>query len=395
MAKLSIKDLQLKGKKIFLRVDFNVPLDENLKITDDTRITASLPTIKYILEKGGIPIIASHLGRPKGKKDPKMSLAPVSKRLEELLKQKVIFAPDCVGDEVKRLAQGLKEGDLLLLENLRFHAEEEKNDPEFAKGLASLADLYVNDAFGSAHRAHASVAAIASHFENPSCGFLMEKELKYLDNTLKNPKRPLLAIIGGAKVSTKIGVIKNLLNTVDNLAIGGGMCFTFYKAKGYNIGKSLCEDDFLNEAKTILTNSRLYLPTDVLVAQEPKEGNPTKNVSVTSIPQDFAGVDIGDKAVSDISRFINNAKTIVWNGPMGIFEIDNFAKGTEAVAKAVADATLKGAISIVGGGDTIAALSKFNLLNKVSHASTGGGASLEYLEGIELPGVKVLKDKIA
>jgi len=393
MPKLSVRDLQLKDKKVFVRVDFNVPLDEDQNITDDTRIRASLPTIEYILNQGGIPILASHLGRPKGKPNPKMSLAPVAKRLEELLKRKVIFAPDCVGDEVQKICQGLKPGDILLLENTRFHAEETANDPGFSKELASMAELYVNDAFGSAHRAHGSVEGVAHYFDNPACGFLMEKEIEYLETALKNPKRPLLSIIGGAKVSTKIGVIKNLLNVVDNLAIGGAMSYTFYKAKGYNIGKSLSEDDFLSEAKGLLTHTKFYLPVDTLIAQEPKPNSPTKNVSADSIPPEYCGVDIGNKSIEELSRMIASAQTIVWNGPMGIFEIDDFAKGTEAVAKAVVQATEGGAISIVGGGDTIAALAKFNLLNKVSHASTGGGASLEFLEGKELPGIKILKDK--
>ncbi|MEO0166732.1 MAG: phosphoglycerate kinase [candidate division WOR-3 bacterium] len=393
MSKLSIRDLPIKGKKIFLRVDFNVPLDENQNITDDTRIKESLPTIKYILENGGIPIIASHLGRPKGKVDLKQSLKPVAKRLGELLGQEVKFAPDCVGPEVKKIVDGLKPGDILLLENLRFHPEEEKNDTNFAKELASLAEIYVNDAFGAAHRAHASVEAIAHYFENPACGFLMEKELRYLESALKNPQRPLLAIIGGAKVSTKIGVLKNLLDKVDNLAIGGGMCFTFYKAKGLNIGKSLCEDDFINETKPLLENPKVYLPEDVVIAKEIKAGEKIGTVDVVNIPQDAIGVDIGEKSIEAIKKLIQNAKTIVWNGPMGVFEIDDYAKGTEEIANAIARATEKGAISIVGGGDSVAALEKFNLKSKISHVSTGGGASLEYLEGKELPGVKALKDK--
>lgn len=393
MPKLSVKDLPIKGKKIFLRVDFNVPLDENQNITDDTRIKESLPTIKYILDNGGIPIIASHLGRPKGKVDPKQSLKPAAKRLGELLNREVKFAPDCVGSEVRKIVDGLKPGDILLLENLRFHPEEEKNDTNFAKELASLAEIYVNDAFGAAHRAHASVEAIAHYFENPACGFLMEKELKYLESALKNPQRPLLAIIGGAKVSTKIGVLKNLLDKVDNLAIGGGMCFTFYKAKGLNIGKSLCEDDFINETKPLLENPKVYLPEDVVIAKEIKAGEKIGTVDVTKIPQDAIGVDIGEKSIEAIKKLIQNAKTIVWNGPMGVFEIDDYAKGTEEIAKAIAQATEKGAISIVGGGDSVAALEKFNLKSKISHVSTGGGASLEYLEGKELPGVKALKDK--
>ncbi|MEO0124021.1 MAG: phosphoglycerate kinase [candidate division WOR-3 bacterium] len=393
MPKLSVKDLPIKGKKIFLRVDFNVPLDENQNITDDTRIKESLPTIKYILDNGGIPIIASHLGRPKGKVDPKQSLKPAAKRLGELLNREVKFAPDCVGSEVRKIVDGLKPGDILLLENLRFHPEEEKNDTNFAKELASLAEIYVNDAFGTAHRAHASVEAIAHYFESPACGFLMEKELKYLESALKNPQRPLLAIIGGAKVSTKIGVLKNLLDKVDNLAIGGGMCFTFYKAKGLNIGKSLCEDDFINETKPLLENPKVYLPEDVVIAKEIKAGEKIGTVDVVKIPQDAIGVDIGEKSIEAIKKLIQNAKTIVWNGPMGVFEIDDYAKGTEEIAKAIAQATEKGAISIVGGGDSVAALEKFNLKSKISHVSTGGGASLEYLEGKELPGVKVLKDK--
>jgi phosphoglycerate kinase len=393
MAKLSVKDLDLAGKKVFLRVDFNVPLDENLNIQDDTRIKAALPTIQYIIEQGGMPIIASHLGRPKGKVDAKSSLESAANRLEMLLDRKVRFVKDCIGDEVRKIAAALRPGDVLLLENLRFHIEETNNDAKFARELGSLADLYVDDAFGAAHRAHASVEAIAHYFENPAAGLLMEKELRYLDGALKDPKRPLLAIIGGAKVSTKIAVIKNLLNTVDQLAIGGGMCFTFYKAKGYNIGKSLCEDELLYEAKAALSSPKLYLPVDVLVAKEAQAGSATQDVAATAIPEDQMGVDIGARSVADIIDFIKEAKTIVWNGPMGIFEIDRFARGTQFVAKAIATATKAGAVSVVGGGDTISALKKFNLIDAVSHASTGGGASLEYLEGKELPGVKVLKEK--
>jgi len=372
MPKLSVKDLPIKGKRVFLRVDFNVPLDENLNITDDTRIKESLPTIKYILENGGILIITSHLGRPKGKVDPKQSLKPVAKRLGELLNREVKFAPDCVGLEVKKMVDGLKAGDILLLENLRFHSEEEKNDANFAKELASLAEVYINDAFGAAHRAHASVEAIAHYFDKPACGFLMEKELKYLEEALKNPQRPLLAIIGGAKVSTKIGVLKNLIDKVDNLAIGGGMCFTFYKAKGLNIGRSLCEDDFLSEAKGLLGNPKFYLPQDVVIAREIKPGQKIGTVGVSNISSDAIGVDIGERSISDIKSLVQKAKTIVWNGPMGVFEIDDFAKGTEEIAKAIAEVGLK---------------------SKMSHVSTGGGASLEFLEGKELPGVKVLKEK--
>jgi phosphoglycerate kinase len=393
MPKLSVKDLVLEGKKVFVRVDFNVPLDENQVITDDTRIRAALPTIKYILEQNGIPILASHLGRPKGKVDLKLSLKPVADRLVQLLNRKVVFASDCVGEEVKKLAASIKPGDLMLLENTRFHPEEKDNDPEFSKELAALADLYVDDAFGSAHRAHASVVGVATHFDQPAAGFLMAKEIEYLERALTSPRRPLLAIIGGAKVSTKIGVIKNLLNTVDDCAIGGGMSFTFYKAKGYPIGTSLCEDDFLDEARSLLDNDKLYLPSDIVAAMEPKSGADTKTVAADAMPENYAGVDIGEKARNDIAALVKRAQTIVWNGPMGIFEIDEFAKGTEAVAHAVTEATASGAVSIVGGGDTIAALANLKLLDKVSHVSTGGGAALEYLEGKELPGIKALKDK--
>jgi phosphoglycerate kinase len=291
------------------------------------------------------------------------------------------------------MVDGLKAGDILLLENLRFHPEEEKNDANFAKELASLAEIYIIDAFGAAHRAHASVEAIAHYFDKPACGFLMEKELRYLEGALKNSQKPLLAIIGGAKVSTKIGVLKNLIDKVDNLIIGGGMCFTFYKAKGLNIGRSLCEDDFISEAKGLLGNPKFYLPQDVVIAREIKPGQKIGTVDVSNIPPDAIGVDIGERSISDIKSLILNAKTIVWNGPMGVFEIDDFSKGTDEIAKAIAEATDKGVISIVGGGDTVAALEKFNLKSKMSHVSTGGGASLEFLEGRELPGVKVLKEK--
>ncbi len=393
MPKLSVRDLALKGKKVFLRVDFNVPLDENQMITDDTRIKSVLPTIEYIIENGGTPIIASHLGRPKGKVVPKLSLAPVAKHLEKLLNRKVKFVPDCVGEEVKKVVQGLKPGDILLLENTRFHPEEKSNDPEFARQLASLADLFINDAFAVAHRAHASVEGIAHYFKEPAAGFLMEQEISYLEKVLKHPARPLLAIIGGAKVSTKLGVFKNLLKVIENLAVGGGMCFTFYKAKGYQIGKSLCEDDCLEEAKSLLDDKKLYLPVDVVVSRELKPGYEVKEVGAKEIPDNYYGVDIGAQSINDIIQLINNARTIFWNGPMGIFEIDEFSKGTRAIARAIADATVKGAISVVGGGDTLASLKKFNMLNSFSHISTGGGASLEFLEGKELPGIKVLKEK--
>jgi phosphoglycerate kinase len=392
MPKLTVKDLALKGKRVFIRVDFNVPLDEQQRITDDTRIRASMPTIEHVLRAGGTVILASHLGRPKGKPDPKYSLAPVVRRLEELLQRPVRFAADCVGPAAEKAVRELKPGDVLLLENLRFHPGEEQNDPAFSRQLAGLAELYVNDAFGSAHRAHASVDCVPRLFAAPAAGLLLEKELKFLGGALKNPKRPLLGIIGGAKVSTKIGVIKHLLGIVDQLVVGGGMCFTFYKARGQETGTSLVENDLLEAARTLLDHPKLYLATDVVVATEPKAGAATRNVSVSAIPADRCGVDIGPNTVNEIRDLVARSATIVWNGPMGIFEIEDFCRGTEGVARAVADATSHGKVTIVGGGDTIAALSRFGLEDRVSHASTGGGASLEFLEGIELPGVKALKD---
>ncbi len=392
MNKLSVTGLPFKNKKVFVRVDFNVPMDENLKITDDTRIRASLATIQYIIEKGGIPILASHLGRPKGKVEPKQSLRPVAVRLSELLKRPVKFASDCIGIEVRAMADDLKPGEVLLLENLRFHPEEEKNDSKFAGELASLAELYINDAFGSSHRAHASIEALAHLFTSPACGFLMEKEIKYLSITLENPKRPFIAIIGGAKISGKIDVINNLKTKVDQLIIGGGMVYTFYKAKGYEIGKSLLEEDRLEMAKSLLNEPKVYLPQDCLVASEVKKLASTEIVKATAIPADKYGVDIGPGSIEEIKTSLAKVGTVVWNGPMGIFEIDEFANGTREVAKAVANSTLRGAISVVGGGDTVSALAKFGVLQRVSHASTGGGASLEFLEGKELPGVKALKD---
>ena len=391
MNKLSVTALPLKDRRVFVRVDFNVPLDENQKITDDTRIRASLATIQFIIDKGGMPIVASHLGRPKGV-DPKQSLKPVAARLTELIGRPVQFAPDCVGPAVKTMAFSLKPGDVLLLENLRFHLEEEKNDPKFAAELASLAELYVNDAFGASHRAHASIEAMAQHFPQAACGFLMEKEIKYLSTALENPKRPFIAIIGGAKISGKIDVINNLKAKVDRLVIGGGMAFTFYKAQGYEIGKSLLEADRIEMARGLLGEPKIYLPKDCLVVPDPKKSSRTKSTPANQIPGDMAGVDIGLESVKEIKEIVGKAGTIVWNGPMGVFEIEEFANGTKETAQAVANATLRGAVSIVGGGDTVSALAKFGLLHRVSHASTGGGASLEFLEGKVLPGVRALKD---
>ncbi len=394
MKKLTVEQLSVKDKKVLLRVDFNVPLDDKQQVANDTRIRESLPTIEYILQRGGTLIIASHLGNPEGMINPAMSLLPVAKRLTEILKRKVLFAPDCVGAEVKKIVQALNTGDILLLENTRFHPEEKRNDLDFAKELASFADLYVNDAFGTSHRAHASVAGVALHFDKPACGFLMVKEIELLEAVLKRPQRPFLSILGGAKVSTKIGGIRRLLKLVDQLIIGGGMCFTFYKAKGYEIGKSLCEDAFLDEATVLLNNPKIYLPVDVLVAKELRKGSPTKCVEASNIPADHYGVDIGKKTRKDIAQMVSRVKTVVWNGPMGIFEIDEFTKGTAHVARSVADATTKGVVSIVGGGDTIAALSKYGLRDEVTHVSTGGGATLQFLEGKKLPGIEALKDQI-
>lgn len=397
MAKLTVDKLgDIKGKRVFCRVDFNVPLDEQQNITDDTRIKASLPTIRFLVEKGAKVILASHLGRPKGKVIPEMSLRPVAKRLEELLGQKVKFAPDCVGEEVEKMVAELQPGEVLLLENLRFHIEEEKNDKEFAKKLANLCDIYVNDAFGTAHRAHASTEGITHFVEKSAAGFLMKKELEYLGKALSNPERPFVALIGGAKVSTKIGVLENLLTKVDVLLIGGGMTYTFLKAKGLEIGDSLLEPESVELARKIMEKAeslpqvKLMLPVDCLIANKFDETAETKVVPVDSIPKGWQGVDIGDKTFEIFADELKKAKTIVWNGPVGVFEIDKFAQGTRKIAELLAslDAT-----TIIGGGDTIAAVAKFGVADKMSHVSTGGGASLEFLEGRELPGIAALSEE--
>jgi phosphoglycerate kinase len=397
MGKLTIDDLKLKDKKILVRVDFNVPLDEKCEVTDDTRIVESLPTIKKILKDGGKAILMSHLGRPKGK-DPKLSLAPVAKRLERLLGKPVKFVNDCIGPEVEKTVSGLKSGECLLLENLRFYPEEEKNNPEFAKKLASLGDIYVNDAFGTAHRAHASTEGVTKYFKQCAAGYLMQKELKYLGMALTNPKRPFVAILGGAKISGKIDVIQNLLDKVDALLIGGGMAFTFDKALGKEIGKSLLEPDKIDLAKDILKKAEekkvnLKLPEDFVVAPEAKEEAPSKIVDKNDIPQDWQGLDIGPKTLELFSRELDKAKTVVWNGPMGVFEVDKFAQGTIRIAEELAKISDKGATTIVGGGDSAAAVAKAGLGKKLTHISTGGGASLEFLEGKTLPGVAALTDK--
>ena len=397
MNKLSIDNVELKGKRILVRVDFNVPLDENLNITDDTRITESLPTIKKIVADGGKAILMSHLGRPKGGPNPKYSLKPTARRLGELLGKEVKLAPDCIGPEVKSMVDAMKDGDVLILENVRFHSEEEKNDPEFAKQLAELGDVYINDAFGSAHRAHASTEGVTKFIKICAAGYLMQKELDYLGGAISDPKRPYLAILGGAKISGKIDVINNLLNKVDTLIVGGGMAFTFYKAMGKEIGTSLLEAEKVDLAKEVLENAKkagikFLLPTDVVIASEFKNESPSSIVNVDSIPSDKMGLDIGPESIKLFSTEILKAKTIVWNGPMGVFEMDNFAKGTFAIAKSLADATSQGAVTVIGGGDSAAAISKAGLKDKVSHVSTGGGASLEFLEGKALPGVVALND---
>ena len=389
MAKRSIKDLDLKGKTVFIRVDFNVPLAPGgQEITSDKRIRASLPTIQYALDQGAGVILASHLGRPKGKPNPEMSLKPVAARLAELLKRPVAMAPDCVGPEVEKMRPA--PGQVLLLENLRFHAEEEKNDPGFSKQLAALCDVYVNDAFGSAHRAHASTVGMIQFLKEAASGLLMDKELEYLTKATKNPDRPCIAILGGAKVSDKIEVIENLMKVVDELLIGGAMAYTFFKAQGKSVGKSLVEDDKLDLAKQLLarSGSKIMLPTDHVVVDELKEGAPFEVVA--DVPDGKMGVDIGPATVAAYSAVIAKAKTIIWNGPMGVFEKPPFDRGTVALAKAVA---ASGAISVVGGGDSEKAIKSAGVADKISHISTGGGASMEFLAGIELPGVAALPDK--
>ncbi|MBM4169641.1 MAG: phosphoglycerate kinase [Ignavibacteria bacterium] len=398
MQKMSIDDVQIKGKNVLVRVDFNVPLDNQQSVTDDTRIVESLPTIKKIIAEGGRAILMSHLGRPKGKPKMEFSLRPVADRLSALLGKPVHFAPDCIGSEVQAMAAGLQDGECLLLENLRFHAEEEANDPAFAQALASLGSVYVNDAFGSAHRAHASTEGITKHLPVSVAGYLMQKEMNYLGTAVGKPARPYVAILGGAKISGKIDVIQNLLTIVDTLLVGGGMMFTFYKAQGLEIGSSLLEADKVDLAKEILAEAekkrkRFILPTDCVIAASLDATAETQTVAANAIPAKWSGVDIGPKTIADFKKEILGAKTIVWNGPMGIFEIDKFAQGTFGVARALADATQRGAVTIVGGGDSAAAIVKAGLQSEVSHVSTGGGASLELLEGKVLPGIAALTDK--
>ncbi len=392
--KLTIEDLPLKGKRVFIRVDFNVPLDANLMITDDRRIRSTLPTINYAIDEGAKVILASHLGRPKGKVDPKYSLAPVARRLQRLLNKEVIFAPDCVGSQVENIISKMKEGDVVLLENLRFHIEEEKNDEKFAKSLASLADFYVNDAFGASHRAHASIVGIPK-FIPAAAGFLLRKEIEYLKGAIEAPIRPFIVILGGAKVGGKIGVLENLADKADKVIVGGGMAFTFIKAMGYEVGNSLVEEEMIEFAIKIMEKLRtnkvkFYLPVDVVIAQSIEPGAETKIVPVQEIPPGWRGLDIGPASVKLFTEALHDVKTILWNGPMGVFEIDAFSRGTFAIAHAVADSY---AFSIVGGGDTDYAVHKAGVSDSISFISTGGGAALQLLEGKELVGLSVLPNK--
>jgi phosphoglycerate kinase len=393
MNKLSISDLDLEGKRVFMRVDFNVPLSDG-KITDDTRIKASLPSIKHVIENGGRLILASHLGRPKGKPEAKYSLSPVATRLSELVGKPVQFANDCVGPQVQQMASSLKTGDVLLLENLRFHPEEEKNDPGFAKELASLCDVYVNDAFGTAHRAHASTAGIAKYVKVAAAGFLMQKEIECLSHALTKAEKPYVSIVGGAKISDKIELIDNFINIANTILIGGAMAYTFFRAKGVPTGKSLVEEDKIDLARELMRkaaqkNVDLELPVDHVVGQS-LNSTEFQTVPITATPPDSMGLDIGPETIKRYSALIRSAKTIVWNGPMGVFENPKLAVGTFGVAKAVAES---GAFSIIGGGDSAAAVMQAGVESRITHISTGGGASLEFLSGQQLPGVDVLTDK--
>jgi phosphoglycerate kinase len=392
MAIRAVNQVDVRGKRVFIRDDFNVPQNEKNEITDDTRIVQSLPTIRSVMEAGGKAILASHLGRPKGKRDPTFSLAPVAQRLSQLLGKKVALASDCIGEEVQKQIEGMREGDVLLLENLRFHPEEEKNDENFSKALASLCDVYVNDAFGAAHRAHASTEGMTRYVKIVAAGFLMMKEIESLEKALVNPQKPYVAILGGAKVSDKIGVIENLLNKVTTLLVGGGMAYTFLKAKGFGVGKSLVEENQIGFSLTLLERAKgkvkFLLPSDHIAAERMDAQAKRQIVKNEMIPPGWVCLDIGPETVKAFSEEIKSAKTIVWNGPMGVFEMEPFSQGTFAIAKAVAESS---AFSIVGGGDSVAAVNKAGVAKKIGHISTGGGASLEFLEGKKLPGIEALR----
>ncbi|MBI5213472.1 MAG: phosphoglycerate kinase [Nitrospirae bacterium] len=394
LGKLTIEDLQIKGKRVFIRADLNVPFDDNMVITDDRRIRSTLPTVNYAIDEGAKVIIGSHLGRPKGRVEPRFSLAPVAKRLQRLLNKEVLFANDCIGPQPEGIVSKMKNGDVLLLENLRFHPGEEKNDEAFARSLAKLADFYVNDAFGAAHRSHASTAGITK-FLPSAAGFLLKKEIEYLKGVVDNPVRPFVAVLGGAKVSGKIGVLENLANKVDKVIVGGGMAYTFIKAMGYEIGDSLVESDMLDVAANIIdklrrNNVKFYLPVDSVIAQSLEPGAETKIVTAQEIPKGWRALDIGPASVKLFSEALQNAKTIIWNGPMGVFEIDAFSRGTFSIAHAVADAY---ALTIVGGGDTDYAVHRAGVSDAITFISTGGGASLQLLEGKDLPGISALTDR--
>jgi phosphoglycerate kinase len=397
-AKLSVRDLDCAGKTVFVRVDYNVPLNDRQEVTDDTRIRASLPTLELLIDKGARLVLASHLGRPKGKVQFEFSLSPVADRLSELVDVPVRFVRDCVGEEVRKRAAQLKAGEILMLENLRFHAEETDNDPGFAAELASLAELYVNDAFGTAHRAHASTEGMTKHFELRAAGLLMEKELNFLGHMLAEPERPAAALLGGAKISGKIPVITSLLERLDTLMIGGGMAFTFFKTLGLGIGASIVDDSLLETARAITRQAKeskreILLPVDIVVAREKTGDAETQVVLPTDIPEGWMGLDIGPKTVELYSQVIQASKSVFWNGPMGLFEVPAFAKGTQALARVLAEATSQGTTTVVGGGDSVAAINQLGLGGKFTHVSTGGGASLELMEGKTLPGVAALSDR--
>ncbi len=397
MQKKTLSDISLQGKRVLMRVDFNVPLDQDRNITDEKRIVEALPSIRKVIDEGGRLILMSHLGRPKGKVNPAFSLAPAAKRLSELLDCPVTMAGDCIGTEVMQQVLALQDGEVMMLENLRFHAEEESNDPDFARELASLGEIYVNDAFGTAHRAHASTEGITHYVQTAVAGYLIEKELRYLGTALNDAKRPFVAILGGAKISGKIDVLEALFNKVDTILVGGAMVFTFFKAQGLEVGNSLVEENKLELATALLEKAkekgvRLLLPEDVVVAGEISADAPSRVEPVTGISEGMIGLDIGPATIDAYTKEILGAKTVLWNGPMGVFEIDQFAAGTFAVARALADATATGAVTIIGGGDSAAAIAKAGLSENVTHVSTGGGASLEFLEGKELPGIAALND---